>query len=188
MSINHEQHYYTGYEGQQDSSHDPHYEYMHDQQHATYTTTSQQPYGQQPVQVFVQFTQGQPYVAQPFDGSRIAAALSYVVGWLTGILFFLFSDGNRYVRFHALQSLLFFGGINAFDIVFILTFARFHTFSFLPYIQGFAVLFFLMVNCIAFVGWLVALFQSARGVYFKLPIVGEIVAHLLQAGPPDIVK
>lgn len=189
MPINHEQQYYTGYEGHQDSSQDPHYEYSHDQQHAPYTTTSQQPYGQQqPVQVFVQFTHGQPRVAQPFDGSRIAAALSYSVGWLTGILFFLFSDGNRYVRFHALQSLLFFGFVNAFDIVFIMSFARLHVFAFLPYMQGFAVLFFLMVNFIAFVGWLIALFQAARGAYFKLPIVGEIVAHLLQDGPPDMVN
>ena len=188
MNMYHEQqHSNTGYTG---TSHEPHYEYSpyEEQQYTqhTYTTASQQP-----VQVFVQFSQGQQgwqQPPQPFDGSRIAAALSYAFGWLSGILFFLFSNGNRFVRFHALQSLLFFGGINVFDIVFIWSFAHFRLFSFMPYMQGLSILFFLSLNFIAFIGWFVALFQAARGTYFKLPVVGEIVTHLLQSGPPDMVK
>lgn len=188
MNMRQEQQSDTGYAG---TSREPHYSYASDEQHYTYTPDSQQPYGQQPVQVFVQFTQGQQSSPQPFDGSRIAAALSYVFGWLSGILFFLFSDGNRYVRFHALQSLLFFGGINVIDIMFIWSFAHFRLFSFMPfmpYLGGLSILFFLLLNFVAFVGWFVALFQAARGTYFKLPVVGEIVAQLLQSGPPDVVK
>lgn len=178
---------YTGYT---DQSQEPHYEYPPHEQHHAYSAASQQPYGQPPVQVFVQFTQAQR-PPHSFDGSRIAAALSYACGWLSGIAFFLFSDGNRYVRFHALQSLLFFGGINAFDILFVWSMAHFRLFPLLPfreYMEGLAVLFFLLLNFVAFVGWFVALFQAARGNYFKLPVVGEIVSRLLQAGPPDMVK
>ena len=187
MTINQEQQQsYTGYAG---TSQGPHYEYSaHEQQ---YTTASQQPYGQQPVHVFVQFTQGQQPSPQPFDASKIAAALSYAFGWLSGILFFLFSDGNRYVRFHALQSLLFFGSINVIDIMFIWSFAHFRLFAFVPFmphVGGLSILFFLLLNFIAFVGWFVALFQAARGTYFKLPVVGEIVTRLLQSGPQDMVK
>lgn len=189
MNIDYEQQqFYTGYAG---ASQAPQYENSPHEPQYSHATTSQQSYEQQPVQVFVQFTQGQQHVPQPFDGSRIAAALSYAFGWLSGIVFFLFSDGNRYVRFHALQSLLFFGGINAFDILFIWGFAHFRLFSFLPfmpYLGGLSALFFLLLNFIALVGWFVALFQAAKGTYFKLPVVGEIVTRLLQSGPPDMMK
>ncbi len=189
MNIHQEQQQsYTGYAG---TSQEPHYDYPPLEQQFTYTTTSGQPHGQPPVQVFVQYTQGQQPSPQPFDGSRIAAALSYTFGWLSGILFFLFSDGNRYVRFHALQSMLFFGSINVFDILFIWSFAHFRLFAFLPfmrYLGGLSILFFLLLNFVAFVGWFVALFQAARGTYFKLPVAGEVAAQLLQVGPSDIVK
>jgi uncharacterized membrane protein len=189
MNIHQEQQQsYTGYA---ETSQEPQYDYPHLEQQFTYTTTSGQPYGQPPVQVFVQFTQSQQHAPRPFDGSRIAAALSYSFGWLSGLLFFLFSDDNRYVRFHALQSLLFFGGINVFDILFIWNFVHFRLFEFvpfMPYLGGLAILSFLLLNFVAFVGWFVALFQAARGTYFKLPVVGEIVARLLQLGPPDMVK
>lgn len=143
-----------------------------------------QPYQQQqPVQVFVQFSQGQPYAQPaPFDGSNIAAALSYVCGWFTGILFLIFGFGNRFVRFHALQAILFFGAINIFDIVFLAFFAFFahyHEFAVFHYVQGFAILFFLFINFLAFVGWLIALFQAARGISFKLPIAGEIAERMV---------
>ncbi len=189
MNIYHEQQQsYTGYA---ETSQEPQYDYPPLEQQFTYTTTSGQSYGQPPVQVFVQFTQGKQHVPQPFDGNRIAAALSYAFGWLSGILFFLFNDGNRYVRFHALQSLLFFGSINVFDIMCIWGMAHFRLFLFLPfmpYLGGLAILFFLLLNFVAFVGWFVALFQAARGTYFKLPVVGEIVVRLLDVGPPDMVK
>ena len=40
-----------------------------------------------------------------------AATLSYVLGWLTGIIFYLI-DSRPYVRFHAAQSIVTFGGLN----------------------------------------------------------------------------
>src|SRR5271157_1873168 len=40
-----------------------------------------------------------------------AATLSYVLGWLTGIIFYLI-DKRPYVRFHAAQSIVTFGGLN----------------------------------------------------------------------------
>jgi uncharacterized membrane protein len=37
---------------------------------------------------------------------NIAGALCYVLGWLTGIVFLLLEKENRFVRFHAIQSLV----------------------------------------------------------------------------------
>ena len=41
--------------------------------------------------------------------ARTAGWLCYLFGWVTGLIFFLLERENRFVRFHAMQSLLFFG-------------------------------------------------------------------------------
>jgi uncharacterized membrane protein len=38
---------------------------------------------------------------------NIAALLSYVFGWVSGLIFFLIEKDSRFVRFHAMQSILF---------------------------------------------------------------------------------
>src|SRR6185312_3963493 len=38
---------------------------------------------------------------------NIAALLSYIFGWVSGLIFFLIEKDSRLVRFHAMQSLLF---------------------------------------------------------------------------------
>lgn len=42
---------------------------------------------------------------------NVAAALSYVLGWLTGIVMFLVESDNNRVRFHAAQSIVVFGSL-----------------------------------------------------------------------------
>src|ERR1043165_8917681 len=37
---------------------------------------------------------------------NIAALLSYIAGWISGLVFFLIEKDSRLVRFHAMQSLL----------------------------------------------------------------------------------
>ena len=37
---------------------------------------------------------------------NIAALLSYIFGWVSGLIFFLIEKDSRLVRFHAMQSLL----------------------------------------------------------------------------------
>ena len=38
---------------------------------------------------------------------NIAALLSYVFGWVSGLIFFLIEKDSRLVKFHAMQSILF---------------------------------------------------------------------------------
>src|SRR6266536_3408205 len=49
---------------------------------------------------------------------NVAAGLSYVLGWVTGLIFFLIEKQNRFVRFHAMQSILFFGGLTVLNVIF----------------------------------------------------------------------
>ncbi len=87
-----------------------------------------------------------------------AAALTYLLGWVSGLFFFLV-EKDKDIRFHALQSILFFGGLNVLGIV--------------PFI-GWLLSPFLFL--IAFVGWIVLLIKAYRGENYRLPIVGELAA------------
>ncbi|MGQ9498541.1 MAG: hypothetical protein ACUVSP_09715, partial [Desulfotomaculales bacterium] len=46
---------------------------------------------------------------------NVAGLLSYVLGWLTGIIFFII-EKDPFVRFHAMQSILTFGGLTGISI------------------------------------------------------------------------
>ena len=43
---------------------------------------------------------------------NVAGALSYALGWITGLGFLLTEPANKFVRFHALQSVIVFGGLS----------------------------------------------------------------------------
>jgi uncharacterized membrane protein len=123
---------------------------------------------------------------QGLENIKLGAMLSYSLGWFSGLFFLLFASQNRYVRFHALQSTLFFGVINIVDIVLIVTGVRGH----LPFIDAWVNLLivglFLFINFVAFVGWIVGMVQAGRGKYYKLPFVGAIAEQI--AGSRGTVK
>jgi len=156
--------------------------------HQPYTSESQAPYTQyQPLNGQVIHEQQEVFpTGLPHTDARFVAALTYSVGWLSGLLFVLFATERRYVRYHALQALIFFGGINLLDVMFVSFIARAHHFLFFlpgPFVF-FAFLGFLLLNFIAFVGWLVAMVQAYRGKYYRLPVAGTIVTRILQINAP----
>jgi uncharacterized membrane protein len=153
---------YEGYTGSSQC-----YEQPHTQQQQTYYQPMQGPgpaYDQPP---FV--------VAPPYSNSRLAATLCYSLGWLTGLLFLLFGAQKPFVRFHALQSLIFFGVINLIDIGLIrIIFISHYYLGHYQWVWIF--LLFLLLNFVAFVGWIVAMVQAGRGSYYRLPFVGNLIA------------
>ena len=107
-------------------------------------------------------------------GSRFAAFLSYTSFWLTGLLFLLFEHRNRFVRFHAIQSLLFFGGVNVLYILLISIMV-----NGIPFLVGPAIFAFVIINIIAFVAWIVGMVGAIRGRYVKLPFVGDLAERVV---------
>jgi uncharacterized membrane protein len=118
----------------------------------------------------------------PHNDARFVAVLTYGLGWFSGLLFTLFTRENRYVRFHALQSLIFFGAVNVLDIA--LLFGGIALRHFVHFIGPMLLLTFLLLNAVAFVGWLVAIVQAYRGTYYRLPLAGDIAARSLNMQPP----
>jgi uncharacterized membrane protein len=121
------------------------------------------------------------YNQKPFTGvpplgdARFSALLSYSGGWLTGLLFTLLGGRDRFMRFHALQSLVFFGIINLLDfglLMIMFSSAHHRHIVAIPFVLA-----FLFLNFIAFLCWIVVMVQAVRGVYFRLPFIGDWVAR-----------
>src|SRR5271167_4031274 len=54
--------------------------------------------------------------AAPQMAENVAGALCYVLGWITGLIFY-FIDKRPFVRFHATQSIVVFGGLHILSFV-----------------------------------------------------------------------
>ena len=91
---------------------------------------------------------------------KLAALLSYLAGFVTGIVFLLIEKDNKYVRFHAMQSTIVSGGL------FVLQWVL----AFIPFLM-------MLVPLIGLAGlvlWIVCMVKAYQGEKFKLPIVGDI--------------
>jgi uncharacterized membrane protein len=117
----------------------------------------QQPGGQYP---------GQP--ATTGMAENVASGLSYVLTWLTGLIFFLI-DKRPEVRFHAMQSI-------AYGVLWtLIAVVR-------PYMPGPIGALFGLVLFALFIGWIVLLIQGFQGKHFKLPVIGDF-AEQQASGP-----
>ncbi len=105
-----------------------------------------------------------------------AALLSYVLGWLTGLIFFLV-DKRPYVRFHAAQSIVTFGGLHIVRAVLGIIFGVGWWFGGGMHNPG---SFFLalpilgLLGLLTFVLWIVLMVKAYQGQKYKLPIAGDL--------------
>ncbi len=99
--------------------------------------------------------------------SNVAATLSYVLGWISGLIFLLIEDTDEFVRFHAMQSIIFFGGVTAVCVVF---WAMLRV----PYINILFMVLLSIVGLFAFVLWLILMVKAYQKDTFKLPWVGSV--------------
>lgn len=108
---------------------------------------------------------------------NLAAALSYALGLVTGILFLVMEPykNDRLVRFHSMQSILFSAACVVFAIVWSIGV------GILVSIAGLWVLTVdvplrLLVGLAIFVLWLYLMFQAYSQREYKLPWIGDITA------------
>lgn len=120
--------------------------------------------------------------AQPQPGlsENTAALLSYVLGWLTGIIFYLL-DRRPYVRYHAAQSIVTFGGLHILRAVIAIMFGIGWWWG-----RGIGMgmgggLFLLWgLSLLALVLWIYCMIKAYQGERFKLPIAGDIAEGLVR--------
>ena len=104
--------------------------------------------------------------------ANVAALLSYVLTWVTGLIFFLIEKESRYVRFHAMQAILLGGAMVVVWIVFNFIFVNmlFTSLSMISLLGTISMLIWL-----AFLGIIILCCVKAyQGQMFKLPVIGDM--------------
>ena len=101
---------------------------------------------------------------------NVAGLLCYVLGWVSGLVFFLLETENKFVRFHAIQSILVFGVITVAGIVL----------SWIPFIGG---VLGGLIGVLGFALWIILMIRAYQGVKFKLPWAGDFAEK--RAGSVD---
>ena len=96
---------------------------------------------------------------------NIAGLLCYVLGWLTGIVFWVLEKENKFVRFHAMQSIATF--LPLMVIVWVIGLIPFIGWAISP-----------LIGLLALILWLILMFKAYQGEMYKLPVVGDFAeAH-----------
>lgn len=95
--------------------------------------------------------------------ANVAAMLSYVLGLITGLVFFLIEKDNKFVKFHAMQSIM-------------LAVAWFVLSMALAFIPGIGLALIPILNLGGLALWIVCLIKSYQGAWFKLPVIGDLAS------------
>jgi uncharacterized membrane protein len=92
---------------------------------------------------------------------NVAGLLCYLAWWVTGIIFLVIEKENKFVRFHAWQSIFTFAPITIIQIIL----------SFIPIIGW-------ILGILVWIGsvilWIVLMYNAYQGKMIKLPIAGNL--------------
>jgi uncharacterized membrane protein len=96
--------------------------------------------------------------------------------WVGGLFFFLIERKNRFVRFHAAQSIIFFGGVTVLlgvlQLISIIPLLGFLLAVPISFASSF-------ITIVAIVTWLFMMIQMYRGKHVRIPIVSGYADSLL---------
>ena len=96
-----------------------------------------------------------------------AAVLCYVGIWVTGIIFFLIEQKNRFVRLHAAQSIVVFGTLMLAGAI-------------LGHIPLAGVVFSSSIGVLGFVIWILMIVKASNGEWYKLPWADDAADSTIQ--------
>jgi uncharacterized membrane protein len=117
-----------------------------------------------------------PLVATPAGAGssgmseNVAGLLCYLLGWVTGLIFY-FIDKRPFVRFHAAQSMVVFGGLTIIRIglgTLLVAGSGFHV--------GVGV--FALISIIGFVLWILLMLKAYQGEKFRVPIAADLADQI----------
>lgn len=111
---------------------------------------------------------------------NIAALLSYLFGWVSGLIFFLIEKESRLVRFHAMQSILLNGaavvlGIALWIVWVVVAIIGAMISESIGTLFGFLfglLMFVFYIACL--IAAIMCLIKAYQRQYFKLPIIGNL--------------
>jgi len=95
-----------------------------------------------------------------------AGLLCYVGVWITGIIFFVLEQKNKFVRFHAAQSIVAFGTITVAGVIL----------GLLPVVGN---AFSTIIGIIGFIVWIIMIVKASSGEWYKLPWAGDVAEKIV---------
>src|SRR5271170_3013293 len=107
---------------------------------------------------------------------NVAGLLCYLLGWLSGLILFL-TDKRPFVRFHAAQSIVIFGGLNILIYIASIVFG----FGFMVATpSGFSRAYeiYRLVDLGIIALWIVLMLKAYQRERFRLPIAADLVDKL----------
>jgi len=93
---------------------------------------------------------------------NVAGVLCYVLGWITGIVFLIIEPKNKFVRFHAFQSILVFGALTVASML-------------LSWIPVIGAVFGVIIGVVGFILWIALMVLASQEKMYKLPWSGNLV-------------
>jgi uncharacterized membrane protein len=126
-------------------------------------------------------TPSPPGAAQTGIEENVAGALCYALGWITGLVFFLI-DKRPYVRFHAAQSIVVFGGLHIvyFVLGMIFGIGMFSFGGFTGIGLGWAL--FSLLDLVVFILWILLMIKAYQGERFRIPIAADFAEQIFGKG------
>jgi uncharacterized membrane protein len=95
-----------------------------------------------------------------------AGLLCYVGIWISGIIFFVLEQKNRFVRFHAAQSIVVFGTITVAGVIL----------GLIPVVGD---AFSTIIGIIGFIVWIIMIVKASSGEWYKLPWAGDVAEKMV---------
>jgi len=128
-------------------------------------------------------TQGGAPASAPAASSQsglaenVAGLLCYVLGWITGLIFFL-TDKRPFVRFHAAQSIVVFGALMIIRIAIGMMFV---TGGLMGVGAGFSlgVMLYWLISVAGLILWILLMVKAYQGERYRLPIAAEFADKLV---------
>lgn len=108
--------------------------------------------------------------------ANVAGALAYVLGFITGIIFLILEPykNDRFVRFHAMQSILFSAAVVAFSIAWVILWGILFDISVSLALVASPLR--LLISLAIFAFWLFLMYQAYNRREYRIPYIGDFAA------------
>jgi uncharacterized membrane protein len=109
--------------------------------------------------------------------ANLASLIAYFFWFLGGLIFFLIEKENRFVRFHAMQSILYNAAVVAIFIVITIISIILSQISWILASMIGLLTFVLWIGSI--IGWILLMVKAYQNKMFKLPVIGNMAESIV---------
>jgi len=99
--------------------------------------------------------------------ANVAGLLCYIGGWISGIVFLVLEKDSKFVKFHAVQSIVTFGALHVLAMIL----------GWIPFIGW---IFGTVIGILALILWIILMVKAYQGEIFKLPVAGDVAKSQLK--------